>query len=721
MNKDTITMNKNDNMMQTVVGAEGEDREEKEKQPLSRHFHKLGVMNETIGADSPTSDEVEKEVVASQCSSGNAPNFWGSIGDEQRCNNFAMTNEDGAEVMAASSSSLQDAGEGIGGYCSMATSSAAASVVEMGSQQHPLDAASSSSIGDCEQDQETQMNGTNDDEFHEKKRDRSASTSSASIATDGDPAQEETDNDSEREPKKQTGKLHAVFLCQWDEWFELLLKYGEENGHYNVPRGYEIPGTGRKLGRWLQNQRQHKKGGLLTEDRQLRLQTLVEKGGLNWYDTIDGRKCARPFPIKRKRPKKADILLREQASKGQRADALASQSPAGHFGSTSGSAAAGGAVGGESEEPLFKRKRGAAVDADNNKTTAAAVLKKGDVNDDRDATASTKTKNGNGTLSSSVVREFALQLATAGRSTPWGMPPSGKNNLVEPPLQSHRLARLQEATAMATNDHHRKDGDQRSSTVAMINSNIGMIKNSTGGPTLESPSIPGAPPGVLIYPHPSASASNLVSAMIGLRNFTATAGNSYPAPSSNVSSRQQEMMGTVAAPVSLHVGCAGGSSTTTNDNNIHQSSALLSMLASSMSSAAVAAAAQSSSFLPRFLAAARMCVATSIDGDCPASSPHFSPPNSYRTSIIVPENHIMLSTAASTSGERNVSSPPLFQIVSPGVPLVEFTRIVGGGGGGGVGGGGDQVSVAATAGALPPPPPSLLYNNSGNTPPPAPL
>lgn len=83
----------------------------------------------------------------------------------------------------------------------------------------------------------------------------------------------------------------------WPRAFAALLKFGEIHGHYNVPKRSsfvcevdDLPDeTGScvyegKLGNWLYWQRELKKGrrGGLTEDRESKLQVLVDQGKLMW-------------------------------------------------------------------------------------------------------------------------------------------------------------------------------------------------------------------------------------------------------------------------------------------------------------------------------------------------------------------------------------------------------------------------------------------------------
>lgn len=50
----------------------------------------------------------------------------------------------------------------------------------------------------------------------------------------------------------------------WDSYFKLLLEYGKENGHYNVPEEYD---PNPKLGIWVRNQRAAFRAGILSSER----------------------------------------------------------------------------------------------------------------------------------------------------------------------------------------------------------------------------------------------------------------------------------------------------------------------------------------------------------------------------------------------------------------------------------------------------------------------
>ena len=72
-------------------------------------------------------------------------------------------------------------------------------------------------------------------------------------------------------------KLDEIGFCwalkerDWEEAFEKIRLYKEENGHCDVPAGYKDDPT---LGRWVSNQRKTKKKGDLTTERIKRLEEL---------------------------------------------------------------------------------------------------------------------------------------------------------------------------------------------------------------------------------------------------------------------------------------------------------------------------------------------------------------------------------------------------------------------------------------------------------------
>ena len=58
----------------------------------------------------------------------------------------------------------------------------------------------------------------------------------------------------------------------WEFWYGLLEKYADENGHAGVPRGYAPDGY--QLDFWVTNQRAFRRRGILSEERQSRLEQL---------------------------------------------------------------------------------------------------------------------------------------------------------------------------------------------------------------------------------------------------------------------------------------------------------------------------------------------------------------------------------------------------------------------------------------------------------------
>ena len=71
----------------------------------------------------------------------------------------------------------------------------------------------------------------------------------------------------------------------WEERFELLKAYKEENGHYRVPKSAEYRGF--KLGRWVEMQRCDGKSGKLGKDRVSQLNGI----GFTWVT----RESSRPW------------------------------------------------------------------------------------------------------------------------------------------------------------------------------------------------------------------------------------------------------------------------------------------------------------------------------------------------------------------------------------------------------------------------------------------
>jgi len=73
---------------------------------------------------------------------------------------------------------------------------------------------------------------------------------------------------------------NAALGRSWDIMFDELLKYGSENGgDCNVTRAQRKHS---KLVNWLGRQRQQKRDGCLAEDREKKLQDLVDQGKLDW-------------------------------------------------------------------------------------------------------------------------------------------------------------------------------------------------------------------------------------------------------------------------------------------------------------------------------------------------------------------------------------------------------------------------------------------------------
>eukprot|EP01041_Mallomonas_annulata_P003699 gene3699-7359_t len=71
----------------------------------------------------------------------------------------------------------------------------------------------------------------------------------------------------------------------WEAMLNALIQYSNEHGHCNLSSCYEhtmTDGTNVKLGAWLSQQRHHKKKNKLREDREVKLQRLVDEGKLNW-------------------------------------------------------------------------------------------------------------------------------------------------------------------------------------------------------------------------------------------------------------------------------------------------------------------------------------------------------------------------------------------------------------------------------------------------------
>ena len=63
----------------------------------------------------------------------------------------------------------------------------------------------------------------------------------------------------------------------WNEWYALAEEYHRINGHLKIPKGYTTP-TGEKLGQWLQRQRAIFKNGMMSVERQQKLESI----GMVW-------------------------------------------------------------------------------------------------------------------------------------------------------------------------------------------------------------------------------------------------------------------------------------------------------------------------------------------------------------------------------------------------------------------------------------------------------
>eukprot|EP01042_Synura_sphagnicola_P002642 gene2642-3198_t len=68
---------------------------------------------------------------------------------------------------------------------------------------------------------------------------------------------------------------------KWNLMYDALKKFGEVNGHCNVPYSYSCrveDGSNVKLGAWLRKQREQKKKGALRLDREMKMQALMNLG-----------------------------------------------------------------------------------------------------------------------------------------------------------------------------------------------------------------------------------------------------------------------------------------------------------------------------------------------------------------------------------------------------------------------------------------------------------
>ena len=75
---------------------------------------------------------------------------------------------------------------------------------------------------------------------------------------------------------KELGIVWDVFEHEWDENFQLLIKYKDKEGNCNVPKRHKEDGV--NLGNWLGTQRQNKKGGTLDTVKEKQLEDL----GIVW-------------------------------------------------------------------------------------------------------------------------------------------------------------------------------------------------------------------------------------------------------------------------------------------------------------------------------------------------------------------------------------------------------------------------------------------------------
>lgn len=78
-------------------------------------------------------------------------------------------------------------------------------------------------------------------------------------------------------------KLVEMTTAPWEQWFGMLERYIDENGHALVPRDYTV--NGYKLGLWVTNQRALHLRGVLAAERECRLEDLA---GWTW-DVLDDK------------------------------------------------------------------------------------------------------------------------------------------------------------------------------------------------------------------------------------------------------------------------------------------------------------------------------------------------------------------------------------------------------------------------------------------------
>jgi len=65
---------------------------------------------------------------------------------------------------------------------------------------------------------------------------------------------------------------------KWESMYALLVQFNKREGHSRVPQGHKEGEDNKKLGNWLDSQRQKKKNGKLEKNQQARL----EKLGVQW-------------------------------------------------------------------------------------------------------------------------------------------------------------------------------------------------------------------------------------------------------------------------------------------------------------------------------------------------------------------------------------------------------------------------------------------------------
>ena len=70
------------------------------------------------------------------------------------------------------------------------------------------------------------------------------------------------------------------YLDQWERSFALLEQFKEREGHCNVPDSHDEDGV--KLGRWLGNLRQAKKGNRSNSNLSVERVERLDKVGIDW-------------------------------------------------------------------------------------------------------------------------------------------------------------------------------------------------------------------------------------------------------------------------------------------------------------------------------------------------------------------------------------------------------------------------------------------------------